>query len=106
MIDIWLTMILAGIITFVIRVSFILLFGKIRIPIRVQQALNLVPPAVFSAIIFPDMLLQNNQLAIHLNNGRMIAGMLAILVAWRTRNIILTVLIGMIVLTLYQTFIH
>lgn len=106
MINIWLTMILAGIITFVIRISFILLYGKIHVPIRVQQALNLVPPAVFSAIIFPDMLLQNNQLAIHLNNGRMIAGMLAILVAWRTRNIILTVLIGMIVLTLYQTFIH
>lgn len=100
--SIWLTMILAGIITFVIRVSFVLLFGKIRVSTRLNQALNLVPPAVFSAIIFPDMFLQNNQLAIHLNNGRMIAGMLAILVAWRTRNIVLTVLTGMIGLTLFQ----
>ncbi|NMC12645.1 MAG: AzlD domain-containing protein [Chloroflexi bacterium] len=100
--SIWLTMVLAGIITFVIRVSFVLLFGKIRVSTRLNQALNLVPPAVFSAIIFPDMFLQNNQLAIHLNNGRMIAGMLAILVAWRTRNIVLTVLTGMIGLTLFQ----
>jgi len=103
--SIWLTMILAGIITYALRVSFIFLLGKIQISRRIQQALNLVPPAVFSAIIFPDLFLQNGQLAVQLTNGRMIAGLLAILIAWRTKNIVLTVLVGMIVLTLFQMFI-
>jgi branched-subunit amino acid transport protein len=72
----------------------------------VQKALNLVPPAVFSAIIIPDLFLRDGNLAIDLNNGRLIAGLLAMLTAWRTKNIVLTVLVGMIGLTLFQMFIQ
>lgn len=104
--SLWLTMIAAGIITFIIRLSFILLLEKVQIPEQVQKALSLVPPAVFSAIILPDLFLRDGNLAIDLSNGRLIAGLLAILTAWRTRNIVLTVLVGMIGLTLFQMFIR
>ncbi len=106
MMSLWLTMIVAGIITYIIRLSFILLLEKIQIAERVQRALSLVPPAVFSAIIFPDLFLREGDLAINLGNGRLIAGLLAILVAWRTKNIVLTVLVGMIVLTVFQMFLQ
>lgn len=104
--SLWLTMIAAGIITFIIRLSFILLLEKVQIPEQVQKALSLVPPAVFSAIIIPDLFLRDGSLAIDLYNGRLIAGLLAILTAWRTKNIVLTVLVGMIGLTLFQMFIQ
>jgi branched-subunit amino acid transport protein len=104
MTTLWLTMIVAGIITYIIRLSFILLLEKIKVSEQIQRALSLVPPAVFSAIIFPDLFLKNGNLAIHLGNGRLISGLLAILVAWRTRNIVFTVLAGMIALTLFQMF--
>jgi len=106
MMALWLTMIAAGIITFIIRLSFILLLEKVQVPETVQKALSLVPPAVFSAIILPDLLLINGNLAIDIGNGRLFAGLLAILTAWRTKNIVLTVLVGMIVLTVFQMFGH
>ncbi len=102
MTSLWLTMVVAGIITYLIRLSFIILLGKIQIDERVQRALSLVPPAVFSAIIFPDLFLKDGNLAINFGNGRLIAGLLAILVGWRTKNIVLTVLVGMIALTVFQ----
>jgi branched-subunit amino acid transport protein len=39
---------------------------------------------------------------ISLQNFRLLAGLLAILVAWRSRNILLTILIGMAALLLLQ----
>lgn len=104
MISLWFTMIVAGLITYIIRLSFIILLGRIQIPEQVQRALSLVPPAVFSAIIFPDLFLKDGNLAISFGNGRLIAGLLAIFVGWRTKNIVLTVLVGMIALTVFQMF--
>ena len=45
-----------GAITYGIRLSFILLWGKITLPPALQRSLRFVPPAVLSAIIFPEIL--------------------------------------------------
>ncbi|MBN1537043.1 MAG: AzlD domain-containing protein [Anaerolineales bacterium] len=102
----WFTMIIAGVITYIIRLMFILLLEKVQISEQVKKGLNLVPPAVFSAIIFPDLFLKNGDLAISFMNGRLIAGLLAIITAWRTKNIVLTVIVGMVVLTVFQVLIQ
>ena len=52
----WLTMLGMGAITYGIRLSFILLWGKITLPPVLQRSLRFVPPAVLSAIIFPEIL--------------------------------------------------
>ena len=46
--NIWLVMLLGGLITFAIRFSLIYLFGRLHIPETVRQALRLryLPPAV------------------------------------------------------------
>lgn len=106
MMSLWLTMVVAGIITYLIRLLFILLLEKVQVPEQVQRALSLVPPAVFSAIIFPDLFLRDGNLAIELSNGRLVAGLLAILIAWRTKNIVLTVLVGMIGMTVFQMIVY
>ena len=54
----WLTMLGMGAITYAIRLSFILLWGKITLPPALQRSLRFVPPAVLSAIIFPEILRQ------------------------------------------------
>jgi len=99
----WLTIIAAGLITFAIRLSFILLWGRVDIPLWLQRSLRFVPPAVLTAIIFPELFLPSGSLNLSLGNARLIAGILAGLVAWRTRNIILTILVGMGVLLLLQS---
>jgi branched-subunit amino acid transport protein len=96
-------MILAiGVITYAIRLSFIVFFGKMEIPPRLLSILRFVPIAVLSAIILPQLFLPNNTITASLANPRWIAGILAVLVAWRTRNVLLTIVVGMLVLWIVQ----
>ncbi len=101
----WLVMLAAGLLTYLTRLSFIMLWGKINIPIWLLRSLRFVPPAVFTAVIFPELFLPQGTLDISLGNARLIAGILAALVAWKTRNIVLTILVGMSVLLLIQYFV-
>ena len=101
----WLVMLAAGLLTYLTRLSFIMLWGKINIPIWLLRSLRFVPPAVFTAIIFPELFLPQDTLDVSLGNARLIAGILAALVAWKTRNIVLTILVGMSVLLLIQYFV-
>jgi branched chain amino acid efflux pump len=100
--SIWLTMIAIGIATFVTRLSFIYLFGRMEIPEMLRRALLYVPPAVLTAIIFPELLMPGGVFNLSFGNNRLIAGILAALVAWRTKNVLLTILTGMIALYVLQ----
>ncbi|MCZ2126859.1 MAG: AzlD domain-containing protein [Anaerolineales bacterium] len=101
--DIWLTMLLGGLITFGMRFSLIYLFGKFEIPEALRRALHYIPPAVFSAIIFPELFLSDGALNLSLANAKLLAGLLAIVVAWFSRNTLLTILLGMAALFLLQS---
>jgi branched-subunit amino acid transport protein len=100
--NIWLVMILGGLITFGMRFSLIYLFGKFEIPETLRKALHYVPPAVLSAIIFPELLIRNGTLDLSLDNTRLLAGLVAIVTAWFSRNTLLTILVGMAALFLIQ----
>src|SRR5512138_1170987 len=97
-------MLLGGIITFLIRFSFIYLFGKLHISGNLRKALHYVPPAVLSAIIFPELFLPDGKLDISLGNARLLAGLVAILVAWFSKNTLVTIIAGMIALFVLQLF--
>jgi branched-subunit amino acid transport protein len=99
---IWLVMLFGGLITFAMRLSFIYLFGRFEIPVTLKRALRFVPPAVLSAIIAPALFMPNNTLDLGFGNHRLMAGGIAVLVAWRTRNALLTILAGMAALLILQ----
>jgi len=103
-VNIWLAMILGGVITFLMRFSFIYLFGRFEIPEQMRRALHYVPPAVLSAIIFPEILIRDGSLDISLGNTRLLAGIVAVFVAWYSKNTLLTILAGMLALLLLQIF--
>lgn len=100
--NIWLVMLIGGLATFLIRFSFIYLFGKFHISETVRKALHYVPPAVLSAIVFPELLLPNGDWNLSFENYRLLAGLAAVLVAWFSRNTLITILAGMVVLFLLQ----
>ena len=100
--NLWLVMLLGGLITFGMRFSLIYLFGKIEIPETMRRALHYVPPAVLSALIAPELVFYEGTLNLSLDNPRLLAGLLAIAVAWFTRNTLLTILVGMLALFLLQ----
>jgi branched-subunit amino acid transport protein len=101
-VNIWLVMLLGGLITFGMRLSFIYLLGRFEIPGTLRRALRFVPPAVLSAIVFPEVLMPAGRLDVSLDNHRFLAGAVAVLVAWRTRNTLLTILAGMLALLILQ----
>ena len=102
--NIWLVFLLGGLLTFGMRFIFIYLLGRFEVPETMRRALRFVPPAVLSAIVFPELLIQSGQLNVTFTNFRLIAGMLAVLVAWKTKNTLLTILGGMVSLLLLEFF--
>jgi len=96
--NLWLIVIAMGIVTFGIRLFPIVLLGRIEIPLIVQRALRFVPPAVLTAIVVPELLYHNGQVDVSLMNVRLLAGLIAIVVAWRTKNALITIGVGMIAL--------
>ncbi|RCK72522.1 MAG: putative transmembrane protein [Anaerolineae bacterium] len=100
--NIWYILLLGGAATYLTRLSMILLFSRRQIPPRLERALRLVPAAVFSAIIAQEVFLQNGQLNLSFHNERIAAALAATLVAWRTRNVLLTLAVGMATLWALQ----
>jgi len=102
--NIWTVMILGGLLTFGMRFSLIYLFGRFEVPEVIRRALRLVPPAVLSAIVFPELFLHSGELDLSVANHRLLAGLVAVLVAWKTRNTLVTILAGMAALLALQIF--
>ncbi len=98
----FLTILGMGLVTYLIRLLPILAVGRLKLPRWALQAMRYIPPAVLTAIIVPDLLLPGGALNLTLGNGRLIAGIVATVVAWRTRNVLLTVAVGMVVLWALQ----
>lgn len=94
---VWIVFFVLGALTYLTRFVFIALWGRLRLPAWVQKALNFVPVAVLSAIILPELVLHEGHLNVGLNNPRLLAGAVAVLVAYRTRSTLLTILVGMAV---------
>lgn len=95
-------MLLGGLITFGMRFSLIYLFGRLQVPETMRKALHYVPPAVLSALIFPELFLHDETLNLSLDNTRLLAGLVAIMVAWFSKNTLITIIAGMVALFLLQ----
>lgn len=103
---IWLILILGGAATYLTRLSVILLFTRWQVPTWLGRALRLVPAAVFSAIIAQEVFLQNGWINLSFHNERILAALAATLIAWRTKNVLLTLAVGMVTLWVLQMFFH
>jgi branched-subunit amino acid transport protein len=99
----WLTIVGAGVVTFALRLSFIALLGRLEIPLLLGRALRFVPAAVLTAVVIPLLLYDNGTLEVSLGNERLLAGLVAALIAWRTRNVLFTLGGGMTTLWTLQS---
>jgi branched-subunit amino acid transport protein len=63
-----------------------------------RRALEYVPASVLSAITLPELIMHHGVADISLGNYRLIAGVVAIMVAWRTRQVLPTLVAGMVML--------
>lgn len=102
----WAVFAAIGAITFAIRASFVAFAGRSAALARASRALRFVPPAVLGAITLPELLLRQGELDFSPSNARLIAGVLAAAVAWRTKNVLLTIAAGMLAMWAAQALVR
>ena len=94
--DLWLLFLACGVLTFLIRYSFIGAEGRIRLPSWFQLLLPFVPVAALTALIAPDVFLIAGKLHIGFDNPRLWAATVAVVVAAVWRNTLLTIFLGFV----------
>ena len=92
----WSLIIYAGIITFVTRFSMIFLLKKDILSDKAKKILSFVPAAIFPAIIFPPIFLDDVGTIDLESNPKILAAILAIIVGYFSKNIIATIFAGLI----------
>jgi len=100
--NIWLVFVLGGLLTFGMRFSFVYLLGRFEVPETMRRALRFVPPSVLTALVVPDLVIRSGQMDFSITNFRLVAGVVAVLVAWKTKNTLLTIVVGILALLLLE----
>lgn len=89
-------------VTFGVRYSTLAIVGRLQLPPLMIRALNYVPVAVLTAIIVPEVLMPGGAIDIGIDNAYLVAGLLAVIVSWRTKNLLATIVIGMAAFLLWR----
>ena len=91
----WALIIYCGLITFFTRFSMIALLKKEMFNDRIREILSYVPSAIFPAIIFPAIFLDNSGDFQLENNPKIMAAIIAMLIGIISQNIIATIISGL-----------
>ena len=91
----WALIICCGLITFFTRFLMIALLKKEMFNDRIREVLSYVPSAIFPAIIFPAIFLDNVGSIQIEDNPKILAALIAMIVGILTRNIIATIFSGL-----------
>jgi branched-subunit amino acid transport protein len=103
--EIWIVILVLGLATACTRSAFWLIGHRVTIPPRVQEMLRYAPACALAAIVGPDLVLgQQGELQLALDNPKLLAGIAALgYYLWR-RQMLQTIVFGMLVLTLLRVF--
>ena len=91
----WALIIYCGLITYLTRFSMIALIKKEMFNDRIREVLSYVPSAIFPAIIFPAIFLDNSGSLIFEDNPKIIAAIIATTIGIFSRSIIATIFSGL-----------
>ena len=101
---VWAIVFAMGVGTFALRFSFLGLSERLGdLPPTAERALEFVPAAVLAALVLPALVVVDGTVAVG-GNDRLLAGAFAAVVAWRTEDILATILAGVGALLLLQGF--
>ena len=92
----WLSVIVAGILTYITRMTMVTLIDRRVLGIKLKQVLGYVPAAVFPAIIFPAIFFDDYGNLIELDDPKIYGAIVAIVVGYLSKNIIATIFSGLI----------
>ena len=91
----WLSIIIAGIVTYFARMTMVAIVSRDMLGDRIKAVLAYVPSAVFPAIIFPGVFINDYGTLIEINDPKIFGALVAIIVGYFSRNVIATILSGL-----------
>ena len=94
--NIWISIIIAGIINYLSRLGSVLLIKPERLNENTKKLLSYVPSAVFPAIIFPAVFLNESNTIVQFNDPKIIGFIVSIIIGYLSKSIITTIIIGLL----------
>ena len=92
----WLSIIIAGVLTYLTRMTMIVLVRRDMLGAKIKAVLEYVPSAVFPAIIFPAIFINDYGLFVEINDPKIFGAIVAVIVGYFSKNIISTILAGLL----------
>ena len=92
----WFSIIVSGIVTYFSRMAMVALIDRDMLSSKVKEVLNYVPAAVFPAIIFPGVFLDDFGSFLEITNPKIYGALVALIVGFYSRNVIATILSGLL----------
>ncbi|MFN3980721.1 MAG: AzlD domain-containing protein [Caldilinea sp.] len=91
-----------ALVTFLVRYPVLALVSRITLPQVMLDGMKFIPPAVLAAIIAPAMFMPDGALDLRPSNAYLVAGIAAGLIAWRARNLLATIVLGMTIFLFWR----
>lgn len=98
----WLLIVMLALGTWLMRSMPIILHGRVPHPAWLEGLLRHVPVAALTALVVPGALYTHQGVAYAFAPARTVAALVALVVCWRTRNVVATLAAGMGVLWVAQ----
>jgi len=95
---VWCVILVVGLGTFTLRSVFIFVLDGAADLSILKRILYFVPPVVMAALVSSSLLLRDDLLVPGPGLQRLMAGLIAGLIAWKTRNILATIVGGMAIM--------
>ena len=92
----WLSITIAGILTYFTRMTMIVLVRRDLLGEKIKAVLAYVPSAVFPAIIFPAIFINDYGSYIEMNDPKIFGALVAIIVGYFSKNVIATIFSGLL----------
>ena len=90
------SIIFAGMLTYLTRMTMIALINRDMLGDKIKSVLEYVPSAVFPAIIFPGIFINDYGAFIEMNDPKIFGALLAIIVGYFSKSIIATISAGLV----------
>ncbi|MEA5467864.1 AzlD domain-containing protein [Spirulina sp. 06S082] len=92
-----------SLVTFGIRYTVLGASDRIKLPPIVIEALRYIPPAILTAIVVPEVLIPDgNTIEFNYTNARLVGAIAAIAIAYWRKNLLLTIVVGMLTFFAWQ----
>lgn len=90
-----------AIVTYIPRVLPMLILSNRSVPDKISKWMSFIPVSIFAALIFSDIFFWENQFNVDpINNVKLIPSVIVFFVAYKTKNLLLSMVLGISAITL------